>query len=502
MKDDAYTVNYEYFREFVEENSPLIVIDSSVFLDYYRYSSQTSSEILEVLESVKDQIWVPYQVYSEFLSNYQKVKTSHHNKYKNISEDIGKYSREFNDKLAKLFNQYSKYDFPYIHELKDKIKPLISKINDEVKSYHKKIEDEVNHNKELMTNNAVLDFIKSLKISNQVGETLSGPKLLQIIEEGEKRYQFNIPPGYKDKDKKQEKNEKPNPIRPYGDLIIWKSLLQKARDESISILFTTSDSKEDWWLLDDNKYILGPRDELISEFDEFVDGNSELLMLPMREFISYFSIMNKTSSIYSTIELNAEEICKDYIETESLSFITYELIHNGELQYFMKYGLLEDVEDLEVKEISIGYYNTDFDNENANITGNFTMQAVANVTESMNKDYSKDFLYELEIEGDFSIDLEIDIEDESHSLSNIEVSSIKIIQAEMEDDTDYYFDEESLCAICKRNSPDTTLYPDKSICSECANSGNYYVCTNCGTVFEEGTYYGDGEFCIICINKS
>ncbi|NRG44280.1 hypothetical protein HRF87_05820, partial [Bacillus sp. CRN 9] len=37
---DDYTVDYEYFKEFVEEGNPLVVIDSSVFLDYYRYSSE------------------------------------------------------------------------------------------------------------------------------------------------------------------------------------------------------------------------------------------------------------------------------------------------------------------------------------------------------------------------------------------------------------------------------------------------------------------------------
>ncbi|WP_349925258.1 PIN domain-containing protein [Bacillus altitudinis] len=501
---DDYTVDYEYFKEFVEEGDPLVVIDSSVFLDYYRYSSETSNEILEALNSVKEQIWIPYQVYSEFLRNHQKVKTENHNKYKNISGDIDNYSKNFNKKITKLFQQYSKYDFPNIHELKEKIKPLFSKINDEVKSYHKKIEDEVNANKELMTNNAIYDFIDSLKKSNQIGEALSGSKLLHIVEEGEKRYQYNLPPGYEDKDKKPEKNEKPDPIRPYGDLIIWKSLLQKAKGDNLQILFTTSDSKEDWWQLDDQKNILGPRIELISEFNEIVGDNSEFLMLPMREFISYFSRLNKKSSIYAMIELNTEEISKDYIREESLSFIETELIHNGDLQNFVDYGLLQDVEDLEIREININDYNTDFDDEMANITGSFSIQATANVTESMSKNYSRIDSYELEIEGTYSIELELDIEDESYSISDLEVSSIKFNHAEKENDSDYDFDNdlESLCVVCQKKFGDVTLYPDKPICSQCANSGHYFVCTHCGTVYDEGDYNGDGEHCQLCIGNS
>jgi hypothetical protein len=244
---------------------------------------------------------------------------------------------------------------------------------------------------------------------------------------------------------------------------------------------------------------LGPRYELISEFNDFVGEIDHLLMLPMREFIKYSSKINKTSSIYATIELNAEDISLDYIN-DSSPIITTELIHNGELQEFMDYGLLEDVEDLEVNDVIVDDFNTDFDDIKANITGSFTMKATANVTESMSKNYSNSSPHELEISGDFSLELELDIEDESFSSSDFELTSVKVNSAVKLDE--YEYNEDELCVSCKKRIGDSILYPDKGICSECASSGNYFICTHCGVVYEHEDYNGDGEHCQLCINKN
>lgn len=66
---------------------------------------------------------------------------------------------------------------------------------------------------------------------------------------------MKIPPGFKDNSKN---------INKYGDLIIWKELIKKAKFENKSFILIIDDLKEDWWLRLQGKTI-SPRQELSQE---------------------------------------------------------------------------------------------------------------------------------------------------------------------------------------------------------------------------------------------
>ncbi|WP_204277464.1 PIN-like domain-containing protein, partial [Escherichia coli] len=65
--------------------------------------------------------------------------------------------------------------------------------------------------------------------------------LAVLKKEGEDRYAKKIPPGYKDAKKDAGEFDK------YGDLIIWKDMIGKAKADKRPILFISDDAKEDWW---------------------------------------------------------------------------------------------------------------------------------------------------------------------------------------------------------------------------------------------------------------
>ncbi|MFB4367338.1 PIN-like domain-containing protein, partial [Bacillus sp. LR_6] len=290
-------------------------------------------------------------------------------------------------------------------------------------------------------------------------------------------------------------NESSDPKRPYGDLIIWKSILHKAKEDGVSIVFTTSDSKEDWWALDESKNILHPRDELISEFKDFVENKTQLMMLPMKEFTEYFSRLKQTSFLYAHIELNALNIIKDQINYSTE--ITPSLIHDGELQLFMENGLLEDVEDFEINDVTLFDNNIDFDEDKASITGTLTMQASAIITEAFGSEYSESSAYDLEISAEFSIELDLNIEYQDYEVTNFKLYSIKVHNAAPQEDILY--DEQ--CVICERKSGVFNLFPNSPICSECSSNGDYFICTNCSTVYKNEDYGGDGQYCQNCIGN-
>ena len=89
-----------------------------------------------------------------------------------------------------------------------------------------------------------------------------------IIDEGEKRYNKFIPPGFRDANKEDVADN----TRKYGDLLIWKQLMYKALSEKKGIIFVCDDRKDDWWLEFRGKRI-GPRPELIKEFKNVTEND-------------------------------------------------------------------------------------------------------------------------------------------------------------------------------------------------------------------------------------
>ncbi len=92
----------------------------------------------------------------------------------------------------------------------------------------------------------------------------------RLADEGAKRYEAKIPPGYRDLTKKGEIFTHQGLLyrREYGDLILWKQLIQYCKDSEIrQVIFVTDDDKEDWWwsLEASGTKRIGPRPELREE---------------------------------------------------------------------------------------------------------------------------------------------------------------------------------------------------------------------------------------------
>jgi hypothetical protein len=94
-------------------------------------------------------------------------------------------------------------------------------------------------------------------LEGRVGEPNSQEDLEGLYAEAERRFENQIPPGFKDKGK-------PKPER-YGDFLIWRQILSCAQNRSCAVVFITDDSKEDWILRASGRTI-SIRPELREEF--------------------------------------------------------------------------------------------------------------------------------------------------------------------------------------------------------------------------------------------
>lgn len=114
-----------------------------------------------------------------------------------------------------------------------------------------------------------------------------------------------MPPGYRDAQNNEKKEAGQRYI--YGDLIIWKSVIKKAKEDKVDIIFLTNDNKEDWF----EKYkgqTKGPRFELLREFHKETDQDiiimSEAAFL--KEMKEKTSVEVKESSIEDAEGATAE----------------------------------------------------------------------------------------------------------------------------------------------------------------------------------------------------
>jgi len=122
------------------------------------------------------------------------------------------------------------------------------------------LKDKQNDKNQSLTNDELLDFLSQL-FDGKTGDSYTDERLKEIKSEGEERYSLKVPPGYKDDDK----SEALDPMRKFGDLIVWFQIIDYSKSKKKPIIFITDDKKEDWWLIQSGKTI-SPRPELLEEF--------------------------------------------------------------------------------------------------------------------------------------------------------------------------------------------------------------------------------------------
>ena len=75
-----------YYRPTIKEfsnlwNSCLFVLDANVLLNLYRYSQETSDELIQILKQVSGRLWVPHQAAFEYQKNRLQIIASQIEEY-------------------------------------------------------------------------------------------------------------------------------------------------------------------------------------------------------------------------------------------------------------------------------------------------------------------------------------------------------------------------------------------------------------------------------------
>lgn len=236
------------------------MLDANVLLDLFRVSDETAQLILEILEKLKDRMWLPHQAAEEYHRNLAGV----------LAEQQGKYEVTL-DQIKMLLESFTR----------QRMHPFIDRnLMSEVESLFEKVRSELEERRDSLAN-SFFDHPLKDKVANlfegKVGDPFDSDRLAEIYKDGEMRYRNGIPPGFEDRKKEPES-------RKYGDLVMWMQILDKVQNIDDGIIFVTNDVKEDWYLRKSER-ILGPRAELVAELKNI--RNVPFYIYTAEQFMTY-----------------------------------------------------------------------------------------------------------------------------------------------------------------------------------------------------------------------
>jgi hypothetical protein len=315
-----------YYRPTKDEFDELwkkctFVFDTSVLLDLYRSTAATRGVLLNILEKVRDRIWLPYQAGWEYQENRLKV----------IAEERALYS-ELRKTLDGLVTSVQQKMHNHAVESAEKIK---EELEQSIKRILAIIDKGDSEHPDLMTEDHIRETITKL-FQGKVGQRLDEKRLASIYQdEGPKRYKQKIPPGYKDVEKGE--------TRQFGDLVIWNEMLEQARSSKCPLIFVTSDTKDDWWWRQ-GQFTIGPRPELVQEIADF--AKAKFYMYNVERFLSEAQRRFDTRVEAIAVEKAAEEFKE--IEEKRVSEASVQLLRDtlrddvgGKKPYSFKDRLLQ-----------------------------------------------------------------------------------------------------------------------------------------------------------------
>jgi hypothetical protein len=227
-------------------DNAIFVPDANVLLHCLRHPAAVRDELLRLFDVLKSSLWIPYQVGLEFHRNRLDVELGAQDVYDLLIKDQEASLDKARDRLRQL-----------------RAHPTISVAKElaALDMFSTDFRARMAAARAAHPADEIASAVSRLTqlLDGRVGDKWKSEQFAALRKEGEDRYAKKIPPGYKDAKKDSGELDK------FGDLIIWKEMIAKAKADKRPIIFISDDAKEDWWWIHRGRK-LGPRPELIEEF--------------------------------------------------------------------------------------------------------------------------------------------------------------------------------------------------------------------------------------------
>ena len=170
----------------------VFVLDANVLLNLYRYSDDTREQMTAVLRGLKDRLWLPQQVAREFLDRRLDVIHGKRHSYETLRKYLDGARAEAERQLEGLHRD----PITEAEDVLERVRNSLGELTDRLKEREGALPKETNSPEDDPIWRAVDELY-----AGKVGPPYPDDRKKKILEEGRKRYEARVPPGYKDGDK-------------------------------------------------------------------------------------------------------------------------------------------------------------------------------------------------------------------------------------------------------------------------------------------------------------
>jgi len=249
------------YREVLKNG--LVVVDTNVLLNLYRYHPTTREDLFQILETLGPRLFIPHQVASEFWKNREStIRDSTEGTTRLKTALDGQCSQSIQE-LRTWANRVALPPEP-LEALSESLRTAYVQLAARVDEYS---EESLRLDALSTDTDPVLGRLLAI-LKGRVGLPVAPEDLDEARTEAERRIESEEPPGFADSDKTGDAR--------FGDYFLWREVLDEASARKVDLLLVTGDVKEDWWRREKGE-TRGPRLELSREFGSFVGGRLFML---------------------------------------------------------------------------------------------------------------------------------------------------------------------------------------------------------------------------------
>lgn len=285
-----------------------IILDTNILNHIFTEQINDGEKMVKLLQNYQEQLWIPFTVYKEFSQlDFDKFIENKKNEFKKISGSLRNEYDVYKHKVEAISGDAKSKGF---FDWNNFIQSFLAQSNnffDAKKGEMEKIAEADYIGKVTNLINEVKKLLENLIQKGQIGKEFTFKEMMDIAEEGSKRYSILLPPGYSDNGKKG--------IDKYNDLFIWKEIIQYVNESGGgSFVFITDDFKEgNWWETLQGKTKV-PSRMLMKEFKEACPDDYENKFSAELTFKSLSEFLKENEKIFGKISsISDKEKIKDLL---------------------------------------------------------------------------------------------------------------------------------------------------------------------------------------------
>ncbi|CAB3636412.1 hypothetical protein LMG3431_01637 [Achromobacter pestifer] len=272
----------------------LVIFDTNALLNFYSLSEASRKKLFGLMETLEDQRWIPHQVALEFHRNRINLVDKANATYQKIPTEVA-------GAVTKVRQLCDAQD---ILRIAHATPGLLQAFEDSGKALIEHLSacaaDLPKHGNQDAISETFADLFE-----HRVGPAPESQEALnKLWDDGDARYEAEIPPGFGDVKKAEVYRHGTLQYKSkFGDLILWRQILAHVVSLNAQgprqLIFVTDDAKKDWWLTAGSNS-LGPRPELAMELKE-ADPNWSLWMFTSSKFFQEVAKVNAHTLDKNTI---------------------------------------------------------------------------------------------------------------------------------------------------------------------------------------------------------